>query len=102
MFHEIVVKNAEANTLHHTINIFRCALSNEKKQMEIFIPSHGCQSNTQINYGGTSFHAEGDMKGMGMQVPCERLDDIYKGTPSIIKIDVELHELQVLEGAKKR
>ena len=41
------------------------------------------------------------MKGGGILVPCERLDDIYKGTPSIIKIDVELHELQVLEGAKE-
>lgn len=101
MFHQIVVKNAEANTLKHPMNVFGCALSNEKKTMEMFIPNRGCQSNTQINYGGTSFHTEEDMKGGGILVPCERLDDIYKGTPSIIKIDVELHELQVLEGAKE-
>jgi len=101
VYHDLVIKNAEANTLHHPMNIFRCALSNEKKVMEIFVPGRGCQSNSHINYGGTSFHAEGDMKGIGIPVTCERLDDIYEGTPSVIKIDVELHELQVLEGAKE-
>ena len=101
MFHEIVIKNAQNNALKHSINVYRCALSNEKKSMEMFIPNRGCQSNTQINYGGTSFHTEEDMKGVGMLVPCERLDDVYTGTPSIIKIDVEEHELQVLEGAKE-
>ena len=101
VFHQIVAKNVKQNPIRHPVNVYTCALSNEKKQMEIFIPSHGCQSNTQINYGGTSFHLEGDMKGMGMHVPCERLDDIYEGIPSVIKIDVEHHEMQVLEGAKE-
>ena len=41
------------------------------------------------------------MKGVGVQVPCEILDDIYSGIPSIIKIDVEHHEMQVLEGARE-
>jgi len=101
VFHQIVTKNAKQNKIHHPINIYTCALSNEKKIMEIFIPSHGCQSNSQINYGGTSFHTEGSMKGNGISVQCERLDDVYEGVPSIIKIDVEGHELQVLEGAKE-
>ncbi len=101
VFHQIVAKNVKQNPIKHPVNVYTCALSNEQKQMEIFIPSHGCQSNTHINYGGTSFHLEGDMKGVGVQVPCEILDDIYSGIPSIIKIDVEHHEMQVLEGAKE-
>jgi len=101
VYHDIVVKNARQNAILHSINVFPCALSNEKKREIIYIPSHGCQSNTQINYGGTSFHMTEDMKGVGIEVSCCRLDDIYKGVPSIIKIDVEGHELQVLEGAQE-
>ena len=101
VYHEIVIRNAKQNAIRHRINIFPCALSDEKKTTEIFIPSKGCQSNTHINYGGTSFHLSGDMKGESVKVGCERLDDIYDGKPSIIKIDVEEHELQVLEGAKE-
>jgi FkbM family methyltransferase len=101
VFHQIVAKNVKQNPIKHPVNVYTCALSNEQKVTEIFIPSHGCQSNTHINYGGTSFHLEGDMKGMAVEVPCEILDDIYSGIPSIIKIDVEHHEMQVLEGAKE-
>src|SRR6056300_855451 len=36
-----------------------------------------------------------------MEVHCERLDDIYTGTPSLMKIDVEGHELKVLKGAEE-
>jgi len=101
VYHEVVVKNAKQNAILHSINIFPCALSNEEKQMQIFIPSKGCQSNTHINYGGTSFHPTEEMKGVGIEVQCCRLDDVYMGIPSIIKIDVEGHELQVLEGAQE-
>jgi FkbM family methyltransferase len=96
-----VDKNAEINKTKHDINVYPCALSNEKRIDEIFLPSKGCQSETKINYGGTSFHPTPDMKGEGVIVKCERFDDIYEGVPSIIKIDVEGHELQALQGAKE-
>ncbi len=101
VYHEIVIKNARNNALKHSIVIHPCALSNEDTTTEIFIPGKGCQSNTHINYGGTSFHLKEGMKGDSVRVRCKRLDDIYDGKPSIIKIDVEEHELQVLEGAKE-
>ena len=101
VYHDVVIKNAQNNALKHSIVIHPCALSDEEKTTEIFIPGKGCQSKTHINYGGTSFHLDEDMKGDSVRVKCKRLDDIYNGKPSFIKIDVEEHELQVLEGAKE-
>jgi|TARA_B110000285_G_scaffold7936_1_gene8156 FkbM family methyltransferase len=101
VYHGIVNKNAEINETKHPIKVYNCALSNEQREDEIHLPSRGCQSETLLNYGGTSFHHAPDMKGVGVRVKCEKLDDIYEGTPSILKIDVEGHELQALEGAKE-
>lgn len=99
VFHEIVSLNVKDNSLRHPVQVIPCALSDEKSVSEIHIPSRGCQSETLINYGGTSFNHDDDLRGKGINVSCERLDDIYTGIPSIMKIDVEGHELRVLKGA---
>ena len=101
VFHQIVKLNVEGNTLRHDVQVAMCALSDVKEVCEMNIPAHGCESNTHINYGGTTLHASGDWKGAGVKVSCERLDDIYTGVPSFVKLDVEGHELQVLKGAEE-
>ena len=68
VYHEIITHNAKQNAIRHRINIYPCALSDEKKTTEIFIPGKGCQSKTHINYGGTSFHLKEDMKGESVKV----------------------------------
>jgi len=99
VYHDVVNLNVKNNHLRYPVQVIPCALSDEKTVSKICIPSRGCQSDTLINYGGTSFHHTDEMKGEGIDVSCERLDDIYTGVTSFMKIDVEGHELPVLKGA---
>ena len=100
-FHKIVELNVKSNALRYGVQVIPCALSDEKTVSTIHIPSRGCESNTLVNYGGASFNLGDDMRGEGINAYCERLDDIYTGTPSFVKIDVEGHELKVLKGAEE-
>ena len=101
VFHKIVELNVKSNALRYGVQVIPCALSDEKTISTIHIPSRGCESNTLVNYGGASFNLGDDMRGEGINAYCERLDDIYTGTPSFVKIDVEGHELKVLKGAEE-
>lgn len=101
VFHKIVELNVKSNALRYGVQVIPCALSDEKTVSTIHIPSKGCESNTLVNYGGASFNLGDDMRGEGIEAYCERLDDIYTGTPSFVKIDVEGHELRVLKGAEE-
>ena len=101
VYHQIVNKNCESNALKNKVLVYPCALSDTQEVKEIYLPPREKVSDTFTNYGGTSFHHEGDMQGRSLLVECARLDDVYTGTPSVIKIDVEGHELKVLMGAKE-
>jgi len=97
VFHQLVTKNAENNPLRFPVSVCQCALSDKKEKTTMYIPSSECAN--VINYGGTSLHPYAGGVVTEVNVQCEKLDDIYNGVPSLIKIDVEGHELQVLKGA---
>jgi len=100
LFHEIVKMNAENNTLKHKMHSVPVALSNENKTTKMYL-ARKVEETGLRNYGGSSMYTfEGTDYSTETDVRCCILDDIYKGFASFIKIDVEGHELKVLEGAK--
>src|SRR5210317_2602510 len=100
VYHKIVKLNIENNKLKHQIYSVPIALSNNSEPVEMYLPN-AVKSTGLRNYGGTSMYIfEGTDHSSKIKVICRRLDDIYTGRVSFVKLDVEGHELQVLEGAK--
>ena len=100
VYHKIVDLNIENNKLKHEIHSIPVALSNNSENVNMYLPNE-VKTTGLRNYGGTSIH--GTNHSNKIEVTCRRLDDVYhdQGKVSFIKLDVEGHEPQVLEGAKK-
>ena len=99
VYHEIVKLNVDTNTLQNPVKIYPYALSDTEQIRNIYLPRRVASG--AKNYGGTSMHindtaAHDDTP---FEVECKTLDQIYTGTPSVIKMDVENHEPFVLRGA---
>ena len=100
MFHKIVNLNTKNNKLKHEIKVYPIALSDKSKKVHMYIPNKVKTSGLR-NYGGTSMYKTAGFDDQTKtEVECHKLDDMYTGTPSIIKVDVEGHELEVLKGAE--
>lgn len=100
LFHKIVKMNVENNKLKHTMHAIPVALSNENKTTKMYMANRVKETGLR-NYGGSSMYTfEGTDYSTETVVECRRLDDIYKGSVSFMKIDVEGHELEVLKGAE--
>lgn len=103
MFHPVIQKNVDQNTLKNPVTVHPYGLSDRTGQLEFFVPK--TEKNGLRNYGGASFnpiacdpqYAGYDTK--GIDAPIKKLDDVYSGVPSVIKLDVERHELEVIKGA---
>jgi FkbM family methyltransferase len=100
LFHKVVTLNVENNKLTHNIHIYPCALSDKEHTVDMYFPIVDKKDGLR-NYGGSSIcKGHWTDESTKTEVKCYRLDDIYSGIPSVIKIDVEGHELEVLKGAE--
>jgi protein O-GlcNAc transferase len=92
------VKLLEYNTksLSDKVKIYKCALSNKESEM----PLYNSQSH---NFGGFSLHSYSNGSSFKVidSIKTYTLDSYGLTNISLIKIDVENHENEVLEGAKQ-
>jgi FkbM family methyltransferase len=96
VYGSVITKNIDQNTTDYPIILYPYGLSNVNTVSDIWVP----ENNDEIyNYGGTSLIKNAQSR--PMKVELKRLDDVYSGTPGLIKVDVEGHELEVLKGAEQ-
>ena len=100
LFHTVISKNIQQNVLKNPVKIHPFGLSSDFcPEIEMFTPRS--ETDNLINYGAASLDPDPRWydKTNGYKVELKKLDDVYSGTPSIIKLDVERHELEVIKGA---
>jgi len=98
LFHKVITKNISQNNLKNPVKVYPFGLSNEDSEILIYKPKP--EKFNCTNYGGCSMTFSDAYIPEGIPVTIKKLDDVYKGTPSIMKIDVETHEYKVLLGAE--
>ena len=99
VFFEIANMNLKSNELKHKVSMYPCALSDTVGEtVEMYLPKS--VENGVINYGGTTmFPNEHHDMNSKITAITDTLDNVYKGAPSIIKMDVEGAEMNVLRGS---
>lgn len=93
--HDILTKNVNQNNLKNPITVHPYGLSSQETTSKLYHPK-------LPNYGGYSIHQIDEHHSEHYDIiQLKRLDDVYTGVPSIIKMDIEGHEQHCLLGSKK-
>lgn len=96
IFNDILFKNIINNKLEKSIELFPCALSNEKG----FTIEKSLDLSKNTNFGATSILFNKSINDeQNKNVSIYKLDDFHLSNVSILKIDVQKMEQEVLEGA---
>jgi FkbM family methyltransferase len=98
IYYEVAERNAKQNTTRHPVTVHPYGLSNTTTEVEMWIPK---RVNGLCNYGGTGIGGSSEHEKTNDKFKLKKLDDVYQGAPCLLKIDVEGHELEVLEGAER-
>ena len=98
LFHEIVQKNVNQNNLMNTVNVHPYALGDKNETSFIYMVKPSSVGDGSVNYGGCSLHSSVCHETEGIPIEVKRLDDVYQGHASFVKMDAESHENQILQG----
>ena len=97
-YHEIIQKNIDQNTTKHPITLHTYGLSNTDHESDFYIPQ---REGDLCNYGGSGLVFSSNSVKTKEKISLKTLDSVYTGTPCLLKIDVEGHEFEVLQGAEQ-
>ena len=97
LFHEIVQKNVNQNNLINTVKVHPYALGDKNETSFIYIVKQNHHGT--VNYGGCSLHSSDGHESEGVPIDVKRLDDVYQGHASFVKMDAEGYEYEILQGA---
>jgi FkbM family methyltransferase len=95
-YHQIIQKNIDQNITKYPITLHPYGLSNTEHESDLYIPQ---RDGLLCNYGGSGLTFFPNS--VKTKVILKTLDSVYTGAPCLIKIDVEGHEFEVLQGAEK-
>lgn len=98
LFHKVIRKNIDQNKTHWPITSYPYGLSDSEKSVEFWIPF---REGPVRNYGGARIADPTAHEKLSISSSLKKLDDVYTGTPCLMKIDVEGHELEVIKGAEQ-
>lgn len=93
-----------ARTLRLPISVVCCALSSGTGEATLRVPRLGGAQKTALATLGETAQTGDAVDVESRRVPVQRLDDVLRDMDrpvSFVKIDVEGHELEVLDGAKQ-
>lgn len=101
VFHDIFFQNIRDNNLTDAISLYPCGIGSLEGSMTIPRVNYAAEC---MNFGGTSFVGDDAAAAYGAgagaeEVPFYRLDSFQLSNVSVVKIDVENMEIEVLEGA---
>lgn len=98
IFHQIITDNVNQNSLQDKITVYPFGLSDSPDTVKMWLPK---KESGIRNYGGSTLHPTDAHSDESVSVVLKRLDDVYTGRVSVMKVDVEGHELAVLKGAQQ-
>jgi FkbM family methyltransferase len=99
LFHEILNRNVKNNILKHSAHVYPYALGEKNIFSSIFFPK--TFPNGSMDFGKVSMKPTANHSNMSKPVEVKRLDLVYRGIPSFMKIDVEGCEFEVLKGSER-
>lgn len=98
LFYEIVQKNVNQNNLMNTVNVYPYALGDKNETSFIYMVKPSSVGDGSVNYGGCSLHPSSNHESEGVKIDIKKLDDVYRGHASFVKMDAEGHEYEILQG----